>query len=617
MFPASFNLNSLNGKNGFLLYDNTNINSGSSVSGAGDFNHDGLSDIVVSAPSMGSQAMQKVSIVFGRSTTFLTQPSLTNLNGENGFIIVGLRRPPFSHSSWSTTLPVSGIGDFNGDGIDDVIIGNPLYINCNSWNDLCDGQSYIIFGSETSFPPSFNVTSLNGQNGFTIGGIINASIGRSVSSAGDVNGDEIDDVIIGGSQGEAYVIFGRKGLFPMHFNLSDLNGENGFIVDGDSCIDSVSKAGDINGDGIDDVILSCWFALNNGGQSYVVFGSKNTFPTQLILKDLNGKNGFTINGISPGYLGEESGYSIGSAGDFNGDGIDDVIIGAPAISNVESAIGGAGYILFGSKHGFPAQINLAALNGQNGFALNSNKASGSGAGYSVSGIGDINGDKLDDVIIGTGLSPQGDGSTTQSYVVLGSNITLPAQFNLAGLNGTNGFVVNGLPNGYSVSGVGDVNGDGKPDFVTSYPFGSCPVYEGTEEFGSTYVILDAAISENPLPPLLSPCIPTPSTPPSSDGYDTGTIVGIVLGSLAGVCCLSCAYLYARFANRPMQHPQKGHWETKPGYWVETGWAIGNEMVRKWVEPKEVWVSDGFLRGSWVHEGGFLGLGGEWIWHADA
>ena len=232
------------------------------------------------------------------------------------------------------------------------------------------------------------------------------------------------------------------------FNLSDLNGNNGFTLNGINEFDlsgrSVSSAGDINGDGIDDLIIGAPGA-GIGGQGYVVFGSPGGFPASLELADLNGSNGFALNGINQ-YDG--SGNSVSGAGDINGDGIDDLIVGAPGAD-----LAGQSYVVFGSDGGFPASIELADLNGTNGFALN-------GAGFSVSEAGDINDDGIDDLIIGLAAGPNG---ASQSYVVFGSTEGFPASLELTDLDGSNGFALNGINpgdgSGRSVSSAGDINGD--------------------------------------------------------------------------------------------------------------------------------------------------------------
>ncbi|MEH2345702.1 MULTISPECIES: hypothetical protein [unclassified Nostoc] len=396
--------------------------------------------------------------------------NLSNLNATQGFAINEINRGDSTRSS------VSNAGDINSDGIDDVIIGAFLA----SPNDLYNsGQSYVVFGSKGGFDAEFSLSSLNGTNGFTINGINEGDFLGSVSNAGDINGDGIDDVIIGAFRaspngsysGQSYVVFGSKNDFDAQFNLSTLNGTNGFTInginEGDGLGWSLSSAGDINSDGIDDLIIGARFADPNGsysGQSYVVFGSKDGFDAQFNLSTLNGTNGFAINGIEEG---DFSGWSLSSAGDINGDGIDDLIIGA-FFADPNGNRSGQSYVVFGSNGDFDAQFNLSTLNGTNGFTINGIKESYS-LGTSVSSAGDINGDGIDDLIIGApDASPNGELSG-QSYVVFGSKGGFDAQFNLSTLNGTNGFTINGTDivdySGRSVSSAGDINGDGIDDLI--------------------------------------------------------------------------------------------------------------------------------------------------------
>ena len=428
--------------------------------------------------------------------TFMTPAvtDLSSLNGKTGFRIDGENR--FDHSG----ISVSSAGDVNGDGYDDLIIGaagaDP--------NGAGSGSSYVVFGKADGFDASIDLSALDGRNGFQLDGRSRFDLsGHSVSSAGDVNGDGYDDLIIGAAgadnngaeSGSSYVVFGKANGFAATMDLSALDGSNGFRIDGANEGDlggfSVSSAGDVNGDGYDDLIIGAYRADNNGdddsGSSYVVFGKASGFSASMDLSALDGSNGFRIDGENED---DQSGVSVSSAGDVNGDGYDDIIIGATGTDN-NGAGSGSSYVVFGKASGFSARIDLSALDGSNGFRVDSENQ-GDDSGTSVSSAGDVNGDGYDDLIIGANSAdPNGDDSGS-SYVVFGKAGGFDATMDFSGLDGSNGFRIDGEneddQSGVSVSSAGDFNGDGYDDLI----IGASRADNNGAQSGSSYVVFGKA-----------------------------------------------------------------------------------------------------------------------------
>ncbi|MBY5307894.1 hypothetical protein F2Y93_09125, partial [Aphanizomenon flos-aquae CCAP 1446/1C] len=500
-------ISTLNGTNGFTFINgNTNDdNLGYSVSSAGDINGDGVDDIIIGAPQADPQAKGNAGasyVVFGSKNGFAPTIDISTLNGINGFTILG------ATESEAAGRSISAAGDVNGDGIDDIIIGAP-FADTNNNNNI--GSSYVVFG-KNSFSSNSTIDLSNlGNNGLVINGL-NAEdeLGYSVSSAGDINNDGIDDLIIGapnayttsnGKPGQTYIVFGASN-FDSSFNLNSLNGSNGFVINGQSIEDysglSVSSAGDINNDGIDDLIIGAPQAAPNGtnsGQAYIVFGKNGSFDSAINLADIDGTNGFIINGQE----GDKLGFSVSSAGDINNDGIDDLIIGAHDADPNGIMNAGQSYVVFGKNGNFDPIFDLSTLNGNNGFVINGiNEFDNSG--WSVSGVGDISGDGIDDLIVSANNADPNGESSGQSYVVFGKNGSFASAINLTDIDGTNGFIIDGIAEfdnlGNSVSGAGDVNGDGIADLILSAPFASSQSGEGYIIFGINSAPTDLLLSNN-------------------------------------------------------------------------------------------------------------------------
>ncbi|BBK43111.1 hypothetical protein STVA_31310 [Allostella vacuolata] len=442
---------------------------------------------------------------------------LSALDGDDGFVIKGVTTNDYSGFS------VSSAGDVNGDGIDDLIIGAR---SASPPSRPVAGASYVVFGrcagAGEEFASAIELSALNGSDGFVINGASALDLsGRSVSPAGDVNGDGIDDFIIGaegpdpGSPGRAdagasYVVFGRCTGTPDPFGsvleLSALNGSDGFVLNGVGASDqsgySVSSAGDVNGDGVDDLIIGASGgdpdSRSNAGASYVVFGrctaDVGEFQPAIELSALAGSDGFVLNGVT---TGNYSGFSVSSAGDVNGDGTDDLIIGARAAGLSSRMFAGASYVVFGRSAGHPdpfeSALELSALDGSDGFVING-VTSFDWSGHSVSSAGDVNGDGIDDLIIGAwGGDPDGRTYAGASYVVFGRSAGTPDPFGstleLSDLDGSNGFVINGAGvsdfSGWSVSSAGDVNGDGIDDLIIGAYRADA---NSADAAGATYVV---------------------------------------------------------------------------------------------------------------------------------
>jgi len=486
-FPAAINVTSLNGGNGFRLDGVASGDySGSSVAAAGDINGDGIDDLIIGARNAsphGNTSAGSSYVVFGRSTGFDSTLALSSLDGSTGFRIDGAAAGGLAGYS------VSAAGDVNGDGIDDLIIGAPISL-------FRAGSSYVVFGRSTGFSATLDLSSLDGNNGFRLDGVAPFDYsGVSVSGAGDINGDGIGDLVVGArgaksGAGSSYVVFGRSTRFSAGLDLSSLDGNNGFRLDGVTANDrsgrSVSAAGDINGDGIDDLIIGAHFADNQAGSSYVVFGRSDGFSATLALSSLDGGNGFRLPGVS---AGDYSGFSVSTAGDINGDGIDDLVIGAYRAGPDGQFSAGSSYVVFGRTTGFGQFLALSSLDGNTGFRLDG-AAEFDRAGISVSTAGDINGDGIDDLIIGAELAdPDGNAAAGSSYVVFGRSTGFDSTLALSSLDGSTGFRIDGAAAGglagYSVSEAGDINGDGLDDLVIG-AFSADP--NGENNAGSSYVV---------------------------------------------------------------------------------------------------------------------------------
>ncbi len=269
-------------------------------------------------------------------------------------------------------------------------------------------------------------------------------------------------------------MFGQTGSTAV--NLSTL-GTGGFVIDGQCANDfsgsSVASAGDVNGDGLADLIVGARFsgpaAGSGAGRSYVVFGHGSGTAVNLNAVAA-GTGGFVINGQC---AGDQSGFSVASAGDVNGDGLADLIVGAHFSDLAGRFDAGRSYVVFGHASGTAVNLSAVAA-GTGGFVING-QCEFDYSGFSVASAGDVNGDGLADLIVGAPTGVYSKHRAGQSYVVFGQ--TGGAAVNLSAVAaGTGGFVVNGQAtpdqSGGSVASAGDVNGDGLADLIVGAKFSS-------------------------------------------------------------------------------------------------------------------------------------------------
>lgn len=410
-FNPEVDLSTLNGTNGFVILGESLGDRCGFALAAGDFNNDGLSDLAVGAPyALG--AAGKVYLIYGRSDFNATLPLATL--GNKGFITYGAST---NHGAGSS-LAIAP--NFHSSGFSDLVIG-AVGASGNT------GLVAVVFGTNKTVS-GVNISALNGTTGFVVPGIFSAG-SSGVVTAGDLNGDGLGDIAIAApyaasNTGFVVVIFGTNKSFSANFNVSLLNGTNGFSMDGVSEQDALGfsmAVGDVNNDGKSDLLMGAPYASPGGrdsaGSAFVLFG-KPYFSAKEDLSKLNGTNGYRINGdLALGSLG----ISVG-AGRINGDGFSDVIVGAPYASPENLYQAGSTFVIFGTNETVSPILELP---GSNNKVLRMDGSSASmNSGFSVASA-DIRGDGygLSAVIIGANMASPGNalkGGAT--YLVYGDSI---------------------------------------------------------------------------------------------------------------------------------------------------------------------------------------------------
>ncbi|MFO7680471.1 MAG: FG-GAP-like repeat-containing protein [Chloroflexota bacterium] len=450
-------------------------NYGFSVSTAGDVNGDGYDDVLVGANWFdGGEPREGAVFAYYGGPQGLPHDYQWKVEGNASQLELGYAVKP--------------AGDVNGDGYADIIVG--AYATPT-------GKALVYAGSPAGLEP-FPLWFAEGEQA-------GDRFGMAVNTAGDVNNDGFDDVIIGApyyddvsigqDSGRAYVFYGPLSGAAQS---PDWIGTGGWpdVYNGGLFGYAVSTAGDVNNDDYDDVIIGEPLAESDGVTGLAaIFGGS---PDGLFMP-VSGEPATRNDAewVSFGAYASDSwfGGAVGYAGDVNGDGYDDVVVGAPYYPGNQQAASGAVFVFTGMDPIFYMQSSPAA---EWTFTVDAGNAL---LGYAVGAAGDVDNDGFDDVIAG---APQYDNSFFQ-----------PAQ--AQAVNGGAAFILRGTGQGFgtvwefssneaearlgtSVGAAGDVNGDGYADVIIGAPQMPSPadtLGEAFALFGSGEIRELAAFNDSP------------------------------------------------------------------------------------------------------------------------
>ena len=534
--------------------DQASANFGYAVASAGDVNGDGYSDVIIGSNGYNIQTGKAYLYLGSASGLSSTATWTAESNQANAYF----------------GCSVSSAGDVNGDGYSDVIVGVPLYDN----GEVNEGRAYLYLGSASGISATSSWTAA--------GEATSNDFGYSVSTAGDVNGDGYSDVVVGAygystSTGKAYLFLG---------GTAGLSTTSSWSAAGEAATNyfgrSVATAGDVNGDGYSDVLVGADGYSSSAGKAYLYLGGASGLSTTALWTavgeatgDYFGRSAATagdVNGdgysdVVVGAYGNTSstgkaylysggtsglstfsswtavgeavsnsfGYSVATAGDVNGDGYSDVVVGA--YKNISDT--GKAYLFQGSASGLSAASSWTAVG----------EAASNYFGYSVSTGGDLNRDGYSDVVVGAYGYNANYG---RLYFYYGTPMGLSSSVNwIAGTAGTSF--------GASVASAGDVNGDGYSDVIVGSPGyssnrGRARVYWGSPAGFTTYNTVSGEAVSNYFGASVAAAGDV-----NGDGYSD-----VVVGAHATGTNTGKAYLYLGNGEagggvplRPMQYSQDG------------------------------------------------------------
>jgi len=429
-----------------ILGENSTNDALESISISGDVNGDGFDDMLIGVREIneGGKWAGKTYILFGRSSGWGKNISASSADAS----FIGEEQ--YDGSGYSVSI----IGDVNGDGYDDFLIGAPAWV----YKPNTEGKTYLIYGRSTGWIKNVNLSTaqvtLFGENKKDCSG-------RDVAGVGDVNGDGYKDFLIssevnneGGSfAGKVYLFLGGKFKWLADANISSADAT--FIgKTGENAGSSISGVGDVNGDGFDDFIIGAYSndeTSDDAGKAYLIFGKASGWTRGERLAKANA----SFRGIADGDM---AGSGVAGVGDVNGDGFDDFLIGAQGKDGVGYQ-SGASYLIFGKKAGWARNISLSTADAS---------FEGEGAHDYVGdvnrGAGDVNGDGFDDFLISSPYNDEYGNDTGQTYLILGKATGWKKTLNISQVDAS--FIrTGGQSTANSIGGGGDINGDGYDDVL--------------------------------------------------------------------------------------------------------------------------------------------------------
>lgn len=433
----------------FITSSRPNTQLGKVVRSVGDLDADGVDDFFVQGRLFYGQD-ESIGEFFPERIDFLSFEDTTGLGGTK-----------------------IASGDFNGDGIDDIVLNGT-----------------VLFGRAGGFGPDPDLSALDGTDGFHF------MTGGSAPASADVNGDGLSDILYHVSSASSYtgiagpatvVIYGQTEGFDAEFTLAGKDETELAIVYGADDEGPLVNVGDTNGDGHDDLIMRS----AEDGKTYLVFGAEDGWWSE-------------AGGVNQWYTSDKvlldnsrDRHISHNPVDINGDGLNDIVLESDARQLS---------VVFGSDTGFPESVDLRQLSGTDGFMLK-----GDYSFIELAGAGDLNGDGLEDLVVSGSRGqeyPVGQEwywkDVPRVYVVFGAETGLGASIDLDNLEPEQGFIIQGPDNsflGQSIDAAGDINGDGYDDLLIGGPFADV---DGVENGGVVQVIYggpDIASNFEALPPL--------------------------------------------------------------------------------------------------------------------